>query len=75
MRPDAAEILVGGAALTLAVGDVFLHRHDRRLVTDVLRQPAPLLVLVTLTAHALDVLGPFDPFRAAARLIPRRTHP
>lgn len=70
-RPDAAALLVGGAALALAVGDVLLVRHERRLVTDVLRTPPVLAGLLVLTAHVVDVLGPADPFRFAARLIPR----
>lgn len=73
-RPDAATLLVTTAALELAVGDAFLMRHGRRLVTDVLRRPIPFLCLLVLCAHAADVLGRFDPFRAVARLIPLRSH-
>lgn len=70
-RPDPAEILVGGTALILGVGDVVLYRQRQRLVTDVLRRPPVLAGLLVLTAHALDVLGPLDPFRAVARMIPQ----
>lgn len=70
-RPCAAAVLVGGVVGVLAAGDVHLHRHDRRLVTDVLRTWPATVGLVVLTAHVIDVLGPFDPFRAVARLIPR----
>lgn len=73
--PDAAELLVIGCAGALGVGDIFLYRHGRRLVTEVLRTPTALAGLVVLTAHALDVLGPLDPFRAFSRLIPKhRSH-
>lgn len=70
-RPCSAEVLVGGAAAVLAIGDVRLYRHHLELVTDVLRRPVPLLCLTVLTLHAWDVLGWADPFRAIARLIPR----
>ena len=63
---------MGGAALALAVGDVHLYRHGQRLVTDVLRRPPVLLGLLVLTAHVVDVLGPFDPFRFSGRVIPQR---
>lgn len=67
-----AEILVGGAAVALAVGDIRCHRRQLEMVTDVLRRPVPLACLTVLTLHAWDVLGPADPFRAVARLIPLR---
>jgi hypothetical protein len=70
-RPCPAALLVGGAAVVLLVADAHLYRHDQRLVTDVLRMPAATVCLVVTTLHVLDVLGPFDPFRAVARLIPR----
>lgn len=71
-RPTGADLLVGGCAAAWAGADVWLYRNKRPLVTDTLRRPVVLVALVTLTLHALDVLGPLDPFRASARLIPRR---
>lgn len=70
-RPDAADLLVGACVAALAVGDVQLCRHGRRLVTDVLRRPVVTGGLVLLTLHVLDLLGPVDPFRAVARRVPR----
>jgi hypothetical protein len=70
-RPCSAAVLVGGAAVVLLVADAHLYRHEQRLVTDVLRGRTATVGLLVLTAHVLDVLGPFDPFRAVARLIPR----
>lgn len=70
-RPCSAAVLVGGAAAVLLVADAQLYRHEQRLVTDVLRTRPVTVGLLVLTAHVLDVLGPFDPFRAVARLIPR----
>lgn len=72
-RACAADVIVGGCALVLCVADIHLYRHDQRLITDTLRRPLVLAWLCTLCLHALDVLGFLDPFRAAARLIPRRT--
>ena len=69
-RPCPAAVLVGGAAVVLLAADAHLYRHEQRLVTDVLRSPVATVGLLVLTAHVLDVLGPFDPFRAVARLIP-----
>lgn len=71
-RVDTAEVLVACAALTLGVGDAFLYRQDRRVVTDVLRTPPVLVGLLVLVAHVLDVLGPVDPFRFVAHRLTRR---
>lgn len=71
-RPlDPAETLVLVTVATLAIGDALLYHQRQRLVTDVLRTRLGLAGLTVLTAHALDVLGPLDPFRALGRLIPR----
>jgi hypothetical protein len=70
-RPCSADVLVGGAAAVLLAADVHLYRKDQRLITDTLRTRPATVALLVLTAHVLDVLGPFDPFRAATRLIRR----
>ena len=68
----AADVLVGACAFALTAGDVRFYRHEQSLVTDTLRRPLVAAGLVVLTLHVVDVLGPLDPFRAAARRIPRR---
>lgn len=68
-RPCFAELLVGGAAVALAVGDVRCVRREIEMVTDVLRRPVPRFCLTVLVLHVYDVLGPLDPFRAAARVL------
>lgn len=70
-RACVADVLVGGAALVLLAADVHLYRREQRLITDCLRTRPATIGLLVLTAHVLDILGPFDPFRAAARFIPR----
>lgn len=69
-RPDLADLSVLSAAAFLAGVDVHRHRHGLTLVTGSLRRPVVAAGLVVLTLHVLDVLGPFDPFRAVARRIP-----
>lgn len=71
-RPSFAELLVGGAAAALTVGDVRCVRREIEMVTEVLRRPIPFLILTVLWLHVADVLGRFDPFRAVARRIPVR---
>jgi hypothetical protein len=66
-----ADVLVAGAAVALLAADVQLYRRGDRLITDTLRTKPATFALLILTGHVIDVLGPFDPFRAAARLIPR----
>lgn len=72
MRVTAADILVAGCAAVLGAADVRLIRHGGSPVTATLRRPLVLTCWLVLTAHVLDVLGPFDPFRLIARRIPRR---
>lgn len=69
-RPCPAALVVGGCVAVLVAADVRFVRRGDRLVTDVLRHPVATVGLVVLVAHVLDVLGPFDVFRLAARLIP-----
>lgn len=73
-RASAADVIVAGCALLFGVADVHLIHHGKPPITAALRRPPVLAGLCVLCLHALDVLGPFDPFRAAARLIPRRTN-
>jgi hypothetical protein len=69
-RPDHAELVLLGMVTGALVADGVLCRRDRRLVTDVLRTPPAMAGLLYLLAHVVDVLGPFDLFRAVARRIP-----
>lgn len=71
-RPDAAVAIVIGTAAVALVGDACLSRRQQRLVTDVLRTPQGLACQLYLLTHVVDVLGPLDVFRLAARhLTPR----
>lgn len=70
-RPDVADVFVLSVAVAGGVLDARLIRHDRRPITAALRRPVPLGFLTFLTLHAWDLLGPVDPFRAAARMIPK----
>lgn len=70
-RPTPADVLVTGTAVVLLAADAVLVRREQRLVTDTLRTPVGTFGLVYLLAHVLDVLGPFDLFRAAARGLTR----
>lgn len=70
-RACASDLIVGGVAALLAGADVHLCRRGECLITDTLRRPVPKVALIVLTLHVLDVLGPLDPFRLAARHIPR----
>lgn len=69
-RPCPAALTVAAVTVGVCAADIRFHRRGERLVTDVLRTPLVSLGLVVLVAHVLDVLGPLDPFRAVARLIP-----
>lgn len=71
-RPAPADLLVGATAAGLLAADAYLYRHQQRLITDCLRTKWGTAVLLVLVAHVTDVLGPADPFRAAARLLARR---
>jgi hypothetical protein len=66
-RPDAAVAIVVGTAAVALAGDACLSRRQQRLVTDVLRTKAGMAFQLYLLAHVVDVLGPFDLFRVAAR--------
>lgn len=73
-RPSPAELILGAAVAGTLAGDAWLVREqaarpDIELVTDVLRRPVPLGCLLYLVLHVVDVLGPFDLFRLACRLI------
>lgn len=68
-RPDAAVAIVIGTATVALVGDACLSRRQQRLVTDVLRTRTGLAAQLYLLAHVVDVLGPFDLFRLAARYL------
>lgn len=68
-RPDLADASVLSVAAFLGAVDVHRHRRGLTLVTDSLRRIPVAVGLVVLTLHVLDVLGPFDPFRAVARRI------
>jgi hypothetical protein len=59
--------LTVGAAL-----DAGLVHERRRPITHVLRTPPGVAFLAVLCLHVADLLGPVDPFRVAARLIPKR---
>jgi hypothetical protein len=74
-RPlTAADAAVAAAFGFLGAVDVHRHRHGLDLVTDSLRRPVVTGFLVVLMLHVVDVLGAFDPFRLAGRLIPRSHH-
>lgn len=72
-RPCPAALTVAAATVGVCAADVRFHRRGDRLVTDVLRTPVASVALLVLVAHVLDVLGPADPFRFVARLIPTVT--
>jgi hypothetical protein len=63
----AAAWLSFGAAL-----DVVLVHEGHRPITHALRTPAGSAFLAVLCLHVADVLGPLDPFRRVAGLIPKR---
>ena len=67
----AAYVVVVAALAILGIGDVWLVRKEKGLVTHVLRTPAGLAFLSILLLHVLDVLGPIDPFKAIGRLLRR----
>lgn len=72
-RPDLAATLVAATVAVALAGDLWLHRHHRRLVTDVLRTPTGIACQLYLAAHVADVLGPLDLFKHAAHLTRSRT--
>lgn len=70
-RPCPADLVVTGAAVLLLGADIVLVRREKQLITDTLRTPAGTFGLIYLLLHVLDVLGPFDLFRAAGRRLSR----
>lgn len=68
MDPDirpAAAVLIGGVSGLLAM-DVWLMARDLAPLTTSLRTRPGRVFVIALSGHVLDVLGPFDPFRALA---------
>lgn len=70
-RPHAADVFVYSVGIGGSLLDARLIRHEQRPITAALRRPVPLAFLTVLTLHAWDLLGPFDPFRFAARRLRR----
>lgn len=71
MKLDGTDKLVLGViGGVLALDGVLAARH-RRLITDVLRANKRwyFLGVGVLSAHVMDMLGPFDPFELAGRVL------
>jgi hypothetical protein len=67
----AEAIWVGliGAALAW---DAWLVRADRRTLSEATRCPVGVAAITITLLHFAGLLGRYDPFNAACRLIPRR---
>lgn len=68
-----AEAVWAGLIVAGLGWDIWLLRNGRRTLSQAARCPAGWALMALIVAHFVDLLGPLDPFHAAARLIARST--
>lgn len=68
-----SDAVVVSATVTLLLADLCLAKRGHDVITDSLRRHKIVFFVGAgvLALHVLDVLGPADPFKAAAKLVMR----
>jgi hypothetical protein len=66
---NTAAILTAVIAAEIAAVDVWLLRHQRASITEVLRTRTGRATLAVICLHVVDVLGVVDPFSALGKRI------